>query len=128
MRILLLAAAALTTVAAPVYAAEQAAKATITMTNFNFAPDDLHLHAGQRVTIHFVNNGSGGHDFTATEFFSAAAMDSADRDKVGTKGRVSLGKGESLDVTLVPKAGTYKAHCSHFMHSTLGMTGRIHVD
>ena len=56
-------------------------------------------------------------------------MDAANRARVGgTKGRVSLGKGESSDVTLVPKAGTYKVHCSHFGHTALGMTGKITVD
>lgn len=112
----------------PVTAAETPAKVTVTMANFNYTPADLHLRAGQGVTLHFVNNGSGGHDFTAAEFFAAATMDGANRARVGgAKGRVSLGKGESVDVTLVPKAGTYKAHCSHFMHSTLGMTGQIIV-
>lgn len=99
------------------------------MANFSFTPETLHLHAGQSVRIHFVNNGSGGHDFTAEEFFSAAAMDAANRTKVGgTKGRVSLGKGGSVDVTLTPRAGEYPAHCSHFLHSTMGMTGKIQVD
>ncbi|MBL8652125.1 MAG: cupredoxin domain-containing protein [Sphingopyxis sp.] len=128
MRFALVAAAALA-IALPVTAAESPAKVTVTMANFSYAPADLHLHAGHSVTIHFVNEGSGGHDFTAEEFFAAASMDAANRAHVGgTKGRVSLGKGESADVTLVPKAGTYKVHCSHFGHSALGMTGRIVVD
>lgn len=127
MRFFLLAAALAIT--APALAADQPAKAEVVMANFSFTPEALHLHAGQSVTIHFVNNGSGGHDFTAAEFFSAATMDAANRTKVGgTKGRVSLGKGESLDVTLTPKAGEYPAHCSHFLHSSMGMTGKIHVD
>jgi len=126
MRFLLLAAALAIT--APVLAADQAAKAEVVMANFSFTPETLHLHAGQSVTIHFVNNGSGGHDFTAAEFFSAATMDAANRTKVGgAKGRVSLGKGESVDITLTPKEGDYPAHCSHFLHSTMGMTGKILV-
>ena len=128
MRLMLLAAAAMT-VAAPVAAVSQTAKTEVVLANFSFTPEELHLHAGQSTTIHFVNNGSGGHDFTAAEFFSAATMDAANRAKIGgTTGRVSLGKDQSLDVTLTPKAGTYKAHCSHFMHSSLGMTGKIVVD
>lgn len=128
MRLMLLAVAAMA-VAAPVSAAPQAAKTEVVLANFNFTPSELHLHAGQSTTIHFVNSGSGGHDFTAAEFFSAATMDAANRAKVGgAKGRVSLGKAESVDVTLIPRAGTYKAHCSHFMHSSLGMTGKIIVD
>lgn len=127
MRLMLLTAAM--AIAAPVAAAPQAAKTEVVLANFSFTPEELHLHAGQSTTIHFVNNGSGGHDFTAAEFFSAATMDAANRAKIGgEKGRVSLGKDQSLDVTLIPKAGTYKAHCSHFMHSSLGMTGKIVVD
>ena len=128
MRIIPLALAALA-LSVPVTAAEAPARVTVTLANFSFTPDDLHLHAGEAVTIHFVNEGSGGHDFTAEEFFAAATMDAANRARVGgTKGRVSLGKGESSDVTLVPKAGTYKVHCSHFGHTALGMTGKITVD
>jgi plastocyanin len=127
MRVLLL--AAVIAVAAPVSAAQQATKTEVVLANFSFAPEELHLHAGQSTTIHFVNNGSGGHDFTAAEFFAAATMDAANRARIGgAKGRVSLGKDESVDVTLIPRAGTYKAHCSHFMHSSLGMTGKIVVD
>ncbi|ALJ13803.1 cupredoxin domain-containing protein [Sphingopyxis macrogoltabida] len=127
MRFILLAAAL--SIAAPALAADQAGKAEVVMANFSFTPETLHLHGGQSVTIHFVNNGSGGHDFTAAEFFTAAAMDAANRTKVGgKKGRVSLGKGESVDVTLTPRTGEYPAHCSHFLHSSMGMTGTIHVD
>ncbi|WP_428627692.1 cupredoxin domain-containing protein [Sphingopyxis sp.] len=115
--------------AVPVSAATPVAKAEVVLANFSFTPEALHLQAGHSTTVHFVNNGSGGHDFTAAEFFAAATMDAANRAKVGGAiGRVSLGKGKSLDVTLVPTAGTYKAHCSHFMHSGLGMTGKIVVD
>ena len=128
MRILPFTLAALA-LSVPVTATEAPAKVTVTLANFSFAPTDLHLHAGQPVTIHFINGGSGGHDFTAPEFFAAATMDAANRARVaGAKGRVALGKGESSDVTLTPKAGTYKAHCSHFMHSSLGMTGKVVVD
>lgn len=127
MRILLLAAAM--AIAAPVSAAQQAAKTEVVLANFSFTPADLHLQAGQNVTIHFVNEGSGGHDFTAAEFFSTATMDAANRAKVdGAKGRVSLGKGQAMDVTLTPKAGEYAVHCSHFLHSSMGMTGKILVD
>lgn len=128
MRFLTLAVAALA-IALPVTAAESPAKVTVSMANFSFTPTDLHLHAGRSVTLHFVNEGSGGHDFTAEQFFAAATMDAANRAAVGgTKGRVSLGKGESADVTLIPHAGTYKVHCSHFGHVALGMTGKIIVD
>lgn len=128
MRFLSLAAAALA-LTVPVFAAEQAEKVTVVLANFSYTPADLHLKSGRNMAIHFVNKGSGGHDFTAPEFFAAATMDAANRAKVsGAEGRVSLGKGESIDVMLTPGAGTYKVHCSHFMHSSLGMKGKIVVD
>ena len=128
MRSLLLAVAALA-FAIPQTDARQADRVTVSMTDFSYAPADLHLEPGRSTTIHFVNNGSGGHDFTAPQFFSAATMDAANRARVGgAKGRVSLGRNESVDVTLTPVAGTYKVHCSHFMHSSLGMKGKITVD
>lgn len=127
MRFLPLAIAAFA-LSVPVTAAELPAKVTVTMENFSYTPAALRLHSGHAVTLHFVNDGSGAHDFTAPAFFAAATMDAANRARVGPKGRVSLGKGESADVTLIPKAGTYKMHCSHFGHSALGMTGEIIVD
>ena len=128
MRFLFVAAAAMAVII-PVSAAPPPSKTELVLANFSFSPEELHLRAGRAATIHFVNEGSGGHDFTAPDFFSAATMDAANRAKVGgAKGRVSLGKNDSVDVTLIPKAGIYKAHCSHFMHSNLGMTGKIVVD
>ncbi len=50
-----------------------------------------------------------------------------DRAKI-TNGGVDVGGGESVDVRLVPnRTGSFKVHCSHFMHSTFGMTGTITV-
>ena len=79
------------------------------------------------MTLHFVNKGSGGHDFTAPEFFAAATMDAATR-KALAKGKVALDKGSAADVTLVPVAGHYAAHCSHFLHTGFGMKGTIDVE
>jgi uncharacterized cupredoxin-like copper-binding protein len=99
----------------------------VVLTNFSFTPSAIQFKAGQSVTLHFDNQGSGGHDFTAAEFFKAASMDGATRTRLGKKGTVSLGKGQVADITLTPKAGNYKAKCSHFLHAGFGMTGTITV-
>jgi uncharacterized cupredoxin-like copper-binding protein len=117
----------LTTSAAPIAAQANAKRVEITLANFSFTPSAIALKAGQPVTLHFENKGSGGHDFTAAQFFKAATMDAATRAKLGAKGRVSLDGGASMDVTLTPKAGNYKAKCSHFLHAGFGMTGTIKV-
>ena len=99
----------------------------IVLANFSFNPSDIKLVAGRPVTIHLVNQGSGGHNFIAKNFFAAASMDAATRQKIGKNGVVELAKGESIDVTLIPKAGRYKVKCGHFLHASFGMTGTITV-
>jgi uncharacterized cupredoxin-like copper-binding protein len=108
-------------------AAQNPANLEITLANFSFTPSAIALKAGQPVTLHFVNKGSGGHDFTAPQFFKAATMDAATRAKLGKKGHIDLASGQSADVTLTPKAGTYKVKCGHFLHAGFGMTGTITV-
>ncbi len=107
--------------------AQTAKRFDITLANFSFTPSTITLKAGQPVTLHFENKGSGGHDFTAPQFFKAATMDTGTRAKLGKKGRIDLSAGESADVTLIPKAGTYKVKCGHFLHAGFGMTGTITV-
>jgi len=100
---------------------------TVELSSFKFTPAALTLTRGHSYVLHFVNNASGGHDFVAKEFFASATIAPEDRAKVA-KGEVELGGGESADIHLVPNSpGTYKSHCSHFMHSSLGMTGKVVV-
>ncbi len=99
----------------------------IDLSNFKFTPDAITLRHGQPYVLHFVNQAKGGHDFEARAFFDAASVAPEDRAAVA-KGKVALGDGQSVDVHLTaPAAGTYEAHCTHFMHSTFGMTGKIVV-
>ena len=101
---------------------------TVELSSFKFTPDTLTLTHGHAYVIHFVNKSSGGHDFVAKDFFAASTIAPQDRAKVA-KGEVELGGGESADIHLVPNSpGTYKSHCSHFMHSSFGMTGKVVVE
>lgn len=100
---------------------------TIQLSSFKFEPSEIVLEHGQAYALHFVNGSSGGHDFAGKEFFAQARIKPEDAAKV-SGGRVELGGGESVDVHLIaPSPGSYKIRCTHFMHSMLGMTGRIIV-
>jgi plastocyanin len=101
----------------------RAQRVEVKLSSFDFTPSTLHLRAGRPVVLHLVNTGSGGHDFTAPAFFAAAQV----RNGTG-KGSVEVRGHQSVDVALVPKAGTYPLKCSHAFHKTFGMTGRIVVD
>lgn len=122
----LLATSPLTALAQP---ADEAAgqPLTVELSSFKFTPEKLSLHKGERYRIRFANTSSGGHDFAAPEFFAASTIAPEDQGKVN-RGKIGLRGDQSVEVTLTPnKAGTYKVRCTHFMHSSFGMTGSIVV-
>lgn len=99
----------------------------ITMASFSYSPETIRLEHGRPYRLHFVNAAGGGHNFVAREFFDAATIAPEDRAKV-SDGRVELAGGASVDIRLmIARPGSYEVHCSHFLHSTFGMTGAIAV-
>lgn len=105
-------------------ASAQPATMTIDVTNFAFAPKPIHLAAGRPVTLTFVNRSGSGHDLTAPSFFAASAVQGSQP----ANGEIDLGAHQTRSITLTPRAGTYKAHCSHFMHRQFGMSAQIIVN
>ena len=91
---------------------------TIDLFSYGFKPAPITLSAGREVTLRFVNTSTTGHDFTAPEFFKAARIVAG---AIGKDGKVDLHGSESKSVTLIPAAGTYKAHCGRLFHSSFGM-------
>ena len=104
-----------------------APQVTVTLSSFNFDPATVHLHAGQPVTLHLVNESSGGHNFASPDFFTAATIRTEDKALV-RKGAIDLTGHQTKDIHLVPAAGHYKLRCTHMMHASFGMTGEIVVD
>jgi plastocyanin len=121
-RIAAAAAALSTLLAAP--AGAQPAQVVVQVYSFGFAPQPIHLAAGRPVTLVFANSSGSSHDFTAPGFFQHARIlaGAAPGDKV------ELPPHQSRTITLVPAAGTYQAHCSHFLHMQMGMTDTIIVN
>ena len=104
-------------------AAAQPAAVTVYVWSYDFAPKPIYLRAGRPVTLTFVNRSGASHDFTAHDFFMSSRIISGD----AREGEVELRGRETKSVTLVPRRGTYHAHCSHFMHKQLGMSDTIVV-
>jgi plastocyanin len=105
-------------------AAAQPAGQTILVWSYGFSPHPIHLAAGRPVTLTFVNRSGSGHDFTAKTFFATSRIIGGDAGE----GEVELGPRETKSVTLIPRAGVYHAHCSHFFHKQMGMSDEIIVD
>ncbi|HEX4369940.1 MAG TPA: cupredoxin domain-containing protein [Rhizomicrobium sp.] len=99
----------------------------ISLTNYAFTPSMINLKGGTTYRMHFTNDGSKGHNFNAPEFFAGSQVARADADKID-EGSVELDSGEAVDITVTPnRAGTYSVDCTHFLHSMLGMHGKIIV-
>jgi uncharacterized cupredoxin-like copper-binding protein len=112
--------------APPAVAAAQPAARTVEvrLSNFDFAPKEIRLRAGEPIVLRLVNGARGGHNFAAPEFFAAAS---------GVRGPVSGGKVElaghrSAEVRLTPARGHYRLRCTHTLHTAFGMTGEIVVE
>lgn len=101
----------------------QPAAQVITVWSYGFAPHPLYLVAGQPVTLTFQNRSGSSHDFTAKGFFANARILAGD----AAEGEVELMPHETKTIRLIPRAGMYHAHCSHFFHKQLGMNDMIVV-
>ena len=110
--------------AAPGAAQPAATQLVVQVWNFGFAPRPIHLAAGRPVTLTFVNQSGSSHDFVANRFFSSARIVSG----AAPDGEIDLPGHATRSITLVPRPGTYNAHCSHFLHKQMGMEDVIIVD
>jgi len=96
----------------------------VRLSNFDFSPSAIALPAGRPVVLRLVNTGGGGHNFSAPQFFAAAA-DVSGRVR---RGAVEVSGHQSVDIHLTPARGTYRLRCTHTLHSTFGMNGEIRVE
>lgn len=103
--------------------AQPARIVTVELSSFDFAPRAISLRAGEPVTLRLTNRSGGGHNFSAPALFAAARnLSGPVRD-----GTVEVGSRQTVEVRLIPAAGSYRLRCTHQLHSTLGMRGRIVV-
>lgn len=99
----------------------------IELDSFKFTPSTIAMTHGQSYVLRLTNLSEGGHDFAAPKFFSVARIAPGD-SRMLEDGQVEVRGGQTLSIRLVaPAPGTYRVVCTHFLHSTLGMKGRIVV-
>lgn len=101
----------------------QPAQVVVQVWSFGFGPQPIRLAAGKPVTLTFANQSGSSHDFVAPGFFQHARI----LGGAAPMDMIDLGPHETKTITLIPAAGTYQAHCSHFLHKQMGMTDEIIV-
>jgi plastocyanin len=126
MKIVLALAFAVLPAAAATAQSPQPAAVTVTMENFRFEPAAIQLKAGVPTILHLVNTASGGHSFSAPQFFAAAKVAPASQPLVH-QGTVDVPKHSAVDIALTPAAGQYPLKCTHTLHAAFGMKGTIAV-
>ena len=95
----------------------------IVMTNFAFTPDTVQFEVGVPYRLHFTNNGSNDHSFSDSQLFASATIAAEDAGKIHD-GTVEVPEGQIVDIRFVAtKPGSYRFHCSHFLHASFGMRG-----
>jgi len=106
--------------------ADEVPTLTIHLSSFAFTPDQVRLRRGVPVRLQLVNDSSGGHNFSAPDFFAASTFPGG---TAPPDGRIDVPAGKTIDIVVVPGTpGSYKLECTHFLHATFGMTGRIIVE
>lgn len=127
MRMTFLAAVPVLMIAGSAAVAQSPATIDVHLSNFKFAPSTIVLKQGQPYVLRLINDGGGGHDFTAPEFFARSAL--AQRDRTWVQGGAVEVPGHQVrEIHLTaPRAGSYKLKCSHTFHKAFGMSGRIIV-
>lgn len=100
---------------------------TVQLSEFSYSPMTIELNRGQAYVLRLANGGERAHDLSARAFFRTVSLAPASAAAVHN-GDVEVDAGESADVALTPdKAGAYEMHCTHPLHSMLGMKGKIIV-
>ena len=105
--------------------ADEVPTITIHLSSFAFTPDQIRLRRGVAVRLQLVNDSSGGHNFSAPEFFAASTFPGG---TAPPDGKIDVPAGKTIDIVVVAdRPGSYKLECTHFLHATFGMTGTIVV-
>ena len=127
MRFYLLPMLPLAAFAASSATAQAPAVVEVHLSNFKFSPNQVVLDHGHSYVLRLVNDGGGGHDFTASDFFAKASVSATDRGLI-QDGEVEVPGHQVREVHLTaPGAGQYALKCSHSFHKAFGMSGKIVV-
>jgi uncharacterized cupredoxin-like copper-binding protein len=115
----------------------------VQMADFSFAPSELVLKGGERVTLKFANEGSVQHEFMAgrqPDPVAGYAEDVLEGVQVqrqggiagghggahaGTMLRVAAGRTAQMTFTVPERTGTYEFGCFEPGHYLLGMRGSL---
>jgi plastocyanin len=101
----------------------------VTMTDFQFQPNQFTIPAGQEITFHSDNNGAVLHNFVIMKLGTSAGGTFDDEDASNVYWQVELPPGASTDTsfTAPTEPGEYQVVCKTEGHIASGMVGKLTV-
>ena len=104
-------------------------KISVTMTDFQFQPNQFTIPAGQEITFHSTNNGAVVHNFVIMKKGTSAGPFFDDEDVPNIFWQVEIQPGGSVDKTFTAPTdpGDYEVVCRTEGHIASGMTAKITV-
>ena len=104
-------------------------KINVTMTDFQFQPNQFIVPAGQEITFSSSNNGAVVHNFVIMKLGTSAGPFFDDEDIPNVLWQVELQPGSSVDTsfTAPTEPGDYEVVCKTEGHIASGMTAKLTV-
>ncbi len=104
-------------------------KINVTMTDFQFQPNQFTVPAGQEITFNSANNGAVVHNFVIMKKGTSAGPFFDDEDVPNVFWQVELQPGSSVDTSFTAPTdpGDYEVVCKTEGHIASGMTAKLTV-
>ena len=104
-------------------------KINVTMTDFQFQPNQFTVPAGEEITFTSSNNGAVVHNFVIMKLGTSAGPMFDDEDIPNVYWQVELQPGGSAETSFTAPAepGDYEVVCKTEGHIASGMTGKLTV-
>ena len=104
-------------------------KLDVTMTDFQFQPNQYTIPAGQEITFNSTNNGAVVHNFVIMKLGTSAGPMFDDEDVPNVYWQVELLPGASVNTTFTAptEPGEYEVVCKTEGHIASGMTAKLTV-
>lgn len=101
----------------------------VTMTDFQFQPNQFTIPAGQEITFNSTNTGAVVHNFVIMKLGTSAGPMFDDEDLPNVYWQVELRPGATLDTTFTAptEPGEYEVVCKTEGHIASGMTAKLTV-
>jgi uncharacterized cupredoxin-like copper-binding protein len=101
----------------------------VTMTDFQFQPNQFTIPAGQEISFHSANNGAVVHNFVIMNFGTTAGDFFDEEDVPNVYWEVELLPGASIDTsfTAPSEPGEYEVVCRTEGHIVSGMIAKLTV-